>query len=204
MVSHVPLRLAIGLLCLTLASCAAIKEKTTTEPAGWSAQQLQRQQMKVWEIRGRLGVQTQTTGGSMDLIWKQSAQDYSIRLIMPLGAGQYFVQGDDHLAKIRLPDGREEIVNDIDNSFLSVLGVNLPVNAIRDWIRGLPARALSVENIQWDEQGQLSRLQQSGWTVEMTRYAGEELLLPHAIYLSRQDNAELDIRLVLRQWQVIN
>lgn len=204
MVSRILFRLVLGLMCITLASCAAIKEKTTTEPADWSAQKQQRQQIKYWEIRARLGVQTQDTGGAMDLIWKQSCQDYSIRLIMPLGAGNFYLQGNDKFAEVRYPDGGKEIVNNIDSVFASMLGVNLPVDAIRDWVRGLPAQSLSIESIQWDEQGQLNRLQQSGWSVELTRYTGTDILLPHAIYLSREDDAELAIRLLLRQWLVDN
>ena len=38
----------------------------------------------------------------------------------------------------------------------------------------------------------------------MKKYMGNGILLPHVIYLSRDDNVELDIRLVLRQWLVDN
>ncbi|MCK5394499.1 MAG: outer membrane lipoprotein LolB [Gammaproteobacteria bacterium] len=204
MIRFTSFRLAIGLMCLMLASCAAIKEKTVVQPAGWVEQQQQRQQVKVWEIRGRLGVQTQTNGGSMDLIWKQSGQDYSIRLILSLGAGNYLIQGDDYLAEIRYPNGDKEMIDNIDSVFSSVLGVNLPVSAVKDWVRGLPASSLSVDNMQWNEQGLLDTIKQSGWTVEMTDYIGNGLLFPHTIYLSRLDDTEVDIRLVLRQWLVDN
>ena len=200
----IPLRLSFALMCLTLASCSVIKEKITSEPAAWPEQQQQRQQIKVWEVRGRLGVQTQTTGGTVDLIWKQSGEDYSIRLIMPLGAGSYLIQGNGRFAVIRYPDGRNRKVNNIDNVFSSVIGVNLPVNAVRDWVRGLPAKRLSVDYLQWNEHGLLDTINQSGWNVEMTNYTGNGILLPHTIYLSRDDDDELDIRLVLRQWLIDN
>ncbi len=208
MVRHILFRSAIGLTCLTLASCAVIEEKVTVEPtiepASWAAQQRQRQQISTWEIRGRLGVQTQTTGGSFDLIWKQSGQDYSIRLILPLGAGGYLIQGNDYFADIRFPDGDKAVVNNIDDIFSSALGVNLPVSAVKDWVRGLPARSLPVESIRWNEHELLHTVKQSGWNVEMTNYMGNGLLLPHTIYLGRDDDAELDIRLVFRQWLVDN
>jgi len=202
MLRLISIRLAYTLMFLTLASCSVIKEKITSEPEGWPEQQHKRQQIKVWEVRGRLGVQTEATGGSVDLIWKQSNQDYSIRLILPLGVGSYLIQGNGQRAVIRYPDGRRRQVSNIDNVFSSILGVSLPVSAIRDWIRGLPARSFSVEAIQWNDQGLLDTIKQSGWVVEMADYAGNELLLPHSVYLSREDNEELDIRLVLRQWLV--
>ncbi len=197
-------RLAVCLLCLIVASCATVKEQTTIEPAGWVAEQQIRQQIKAWEIRGSLGVQTESNGGTLDIIWKQSDDDYSIRLMAPLGAGTYLVQGDSGFAEIRFPNGEKKIVNNVNDVFTSTLEVDLPVNALKDWIRGLPAKTLSVDDINWNEQGLLNKIKQSGWNIEMKKYSGKKILLPHAIYLSRDDNIELDIRLLLRQWLVDN
>ncbi len=202
MIRHLSCSLAISLALLLLTSCAAVKEQVATEPAGWSAEQQLRQQIKCWEIRGRLGVQTENAGGTLDIIWKQAEQDFSIRLIAPLGTGNYHVQGNSDGAEIRFPDGRIETVNNIDRVFSSILKVDLPVSAVKDWIRGLPARSLSVENISWNDQGLLNTAKQSGWNVEMKKYTGKKILLPHVIYLSRDDNDELDVRLVLRRWLI--
>ena len=194
----------VFLTCSILVSCATVKQPVLTEPAGWITEQQQRQQIKIWEIRGRLGVQTESNGGSMDIIWKQSDEEFSIRLIAPLGAGTYLIQGDNEVADIRFPDGQKKVVNNIDEVFSSALEIELPANAVKDWIRGLPAKSLSVESISWNEQGLINRIKQSGWNVEMKKYTGNDILLPHAIYLSRDDNDELDVRLVLRQWLVDN
>ena len=202
MIRHLSFSLAISIALLMLASCATVKEQITVEPAGWRAEQQKRQQIKSWEIRGRLGIQTENNGGSLDIIWKQAEQDFSIRLIAPLGGGNYLVQGSRDNAEIRFPDGQVETVDDIDDVFSSILEVNLPANAVKDWIRGLPAKTLSVENISWNEQGLLNTIKQSGWNIEMKKYIGEKILLPHIIYLSRDGNTELDIRLVLRQWLI--
>ncbi len=202
MIRHLSFSLAISIALLMLASCATVKEQITVEPAGWQAEQQKRQQIKIWEIRGRLGIQTENNGGSLDIIWKQAEQDFSIRLIAPLGTGNYHVQGNSDGAEIRFPDGRIETVNNIDRVFSSILKVDLPVSAVKDWIRGLPARSLSVENISWNDQGLLNTAKQSGWNVEMKKYTGKKILLPHVIYLSRDDNDELDVRLVLRRWLI--
>lgn len=194
----------VALTCLILTSCATIKQQFRTEPADWLAEQQKRQQIKIWEIRGRLGIQTESNGGTMDIIWKQSGQGFSIRLIAPLGAGTYLIQGDNNLAEIRFPDGQKKTVSNVDEVFSSAIEVDLPANAVKDWIRGLPATSLSVEDISWNEQGLLETVKQSGWNVEMKKYTGNEMLLPHIIYLSRDDNADIDVRLVLRQWLVDN
>ncbi|RKZ60449.1 MAG: outer membrane lipoprotein LolB [Gammaproteobacteria bacterium] len=204
MIRHLSFSLAISFTLLTLASCATVKEQTNIEPAGWAAEKQTREQIISWEIRGRLGVQTENDGGTLDIIWKQAEQDFSIRLIAPLGAGNYLVQGNGDGAEIRFPDGRIKTVDNIDHVFSSILEVNLPAGAVKDWIRGLPAKTMSIENISWNEQGLLNTVKQSGWNVEMKKYTGKKVSLPHVIYLSRNDDAELDIRLVLRQWLIDN
>ena len=207
---HLSFPFVLSFACLMLVSCATVKqpsledEQIKAEPADWLFEQEKRQQISTWEIRGRLGVQTEYDGGSLDIIWKQSENDYSIRLMAPLGAGSYLVQGDNELAEIRFPDGEKKIVNNIDDIFASTLEVDLPATAVKDWIRGLPARALPIEQISWNEHGLPERIKQSGWNVELKKYTGTEILLPHAIYISRDDDAELDIRLLLRQWLIDN
>jgi outer membrane lipoprotein LolB len=195
---------AIGFVCLLLVSCATIKEQVKTEPASWAAEQAKRQQIKTWEVRGRLGVQTELTGGSMDIIWKNDGDDFSIRLIAPMGAGSYLVQGDKGQAVIRFPNGSTKTIKNIDNVFSSMLEVDLPASAVKDWIRGIPSKTLSVEQISWDKKGHLNRVKQAGWNVEMTKYAGDKIAMPHNIYLSRDGESELDMRLILRQWLIDN
>jgi len=206
-----PFLLTISLACMLLASCATVSTDgepvdadkqplKTSEPSSWAAEKLKRQQIQDWEIRGRLGVQTKTEGGSLDIIWKQSGAEYSIRLIAPMAAGNYHILGENDYAEIRYPDGSKATVENADDIFLTSLEVDLPTTAIKDWVRGLPASELTVEHIKWNEYGLIERIRQSGWNVEMNRYTGSEMLMPHAIYISRDDDEDLDIRLVLRQW----
>ena len=207
---HITFPLAITLVCLMLVSCATVTEQAETEapvakqPAGWVAERAKRQQVINWEIRGRLGLQTEKTGGSMDIIWKQAGDDFTIHLIAPLGAGSYMIQGGKDFAEIRFPDGEKQIVDNVDDIFASALEVDLPASAIKDWARGLPAGELPVKHIEWNEQGLINRVKQSGWNVEMTRYSGTKVSMPHSIFVSRENDDDLDIRLVLRQWLVDN
>jgi len=142
---HISFPLAVSLACFMLVSCASFTEQTTKEtpvarqPAGWAAEKARREQISYWEIRGRLGLQAEKTGGTMDIIWKQAADDYTIRLIAPLGAGSYMIQGGKDFAEIRYPNGDKQVVDDVDDVFASVLEVDLPASAIKDWVRGLPA-----------------------------------------------------------------
>jgi outer membrane lipoprotein LolB len=173
-------------------------------PAGWEASKAQREKISQWELRGRLSVQTQHDGGVMDLVWRQFDDVYSIHLIAPLGAGSYMIEGNADYAVIRYPDGERQTVEDIDSVFEKVLEVKLPVSALKDWVRGLPAHKLPVDKIVWNDKGLINRLYQSGWNVEMTRYTGGHLLMPHAIYLGHLKQSDIDVRLILNQWLIDN
>lgn len=204
-------RLIVCLVCLTIASCATVVKEPesaspakSAEPADWKAQQQRRQSINYWEVRGRLGVQTEITGGSMDIIWKNAGDDYSIRLIAPLGAGSYLIQGNSQLAEIRFPDGRIDTVDNIDRIFSSAFDIDLPASAVRDWIRGIPSQSMPVQQISWNKKGMLEKVKQSGWKVEMKRYTGAKVAMPYTIYVSHEGSEELDMRLVLRQWLIDN
>ncbi len=206
MIYHLFSRTITLLVVSLLASCASMnqiveeKKQIDKVPVGWIGEQAQRKKISQWEVRGRLGIQSEYNGGSLDIIWKQAGDDFSMRLIAPLGAGTYLIQGNKTFAEIRFPDGKKKIINSIDEIFASTFDVDLPASALIDWVRGLPASALTLETIDWNEQGLMKYAEQSGWNIDISRYAGDEIAMPHAIYLSRDDNAELDIRLLLRRW----
>ena len=170
-------------------------------PPGWGQAKRQRQAIRSWELRGRLGVQTAETGGSFDLNWRQSGDEYSIRLLAPMGRGVMQIAGDSRSATVRQADGKSRIIDDPGALFESVLGVPLPVSALRDWVRGLPAHELSPGARHWNADGLLDTLEQDGWHVELSNYLGTPAL-PHKIHVTRTDDDELDVRLALRRWLV--
>ena len=184
-----------------LASCASITEQVLDRPEDWEARLQQHRQIGDWTIRARLGVQSETDGGSFDVFWQQVADAYEIRLIAPMGQGAVLINGDSNGVKISLADGRTEYSNDADELFSSMTGLSLPVNGLQDWLRGMPVQGEEIQYISWNEPGQLYKLEQRGWQVEMGRYkavAGYEL--PHAFYLEREDRPELSVRLLVREW----
>jgi outer membrane lipoprotein LolB len=171
-------------------------------PVDWADQEQMRNAIQQWELRGRLGVQTETNGGMMDIIWKQTANEFSIRLIAPLGAGSTLIQGANDYATIRYPDGSKQDIDDVNQVFKQALNVDLPASALKNWVRGLPASGMAIQKRTWNELGLIERLQQSGWKVEMKEYTGTDIQMPHAIYLSHKDKDEIDIRLLLKQWLI--
>jgi len=195
--------LVICMLLQLLASCASISEQIRHQPADWDARLEQHNQISQWTIKARLGVQTETEGGSFDVFWQQAADVYDVRLVAPLGQGAVHIEGDRDGVTISLADGQTEHARDAETLFASMTGLSLPVNGLQDWLRGMPIQGEKIDNTRWNESGQLYKFEQRGWKVEMNRYrevAGYEL--PHAFYLERDDRPDLSVRLLVREWQL--
>jgi len=200
-ISVVRFFLIYGLVSI-LASCASVSEQVSQQPADWETRLQQHQQINDWTIKARLGVQTEFEGGSFDVFWQQLADAYEIRLIAPMGQGAVQITGDNGGVTISLADGQTEYSQDADALFASMTGLSLPVSGLQDWLRGMPIQGEEIQNISWNEHGQLYKLEQRGWRIEMGRYkaiAGYDL--PHAFYLEREDSPELSVRLLVREWQ---
>lgn len=191
-----------AMLIMTLAACASVSEQVFESPADWELRQQQNQKLTQWGIKARLGVQTETDGGSFDVFWQQLADAYDVRLVAPLGQGAVHINGNDDGVTISLADGSTEHSEHANELFTAMTGLPLPVEGLQDWLRGMPMQGEEIQTISWNEQAQLYKLEQSGWRVEMNRYktvAGYEL--PHAFYLEREDQPELSVRLLVREWQ---
>lgn len=190
------------LLCLILLSaCTQVREHSADAPAAWAEQAARQSALKSWYVQGRLAIQTAKQGGSLDVFWNQQGEQYLIRLIAPLGQGAFLLQGDAHTARLQTASGEIRTADSADELFSDSLGVALPLASLRSWLRGLPAAGAS--RLQWDEQGNLFIVEQDGWRVEMARYSQVGgLHLPQTFYLSRADQPELMIRLLLRPWQL--
>ena len=194
--------LLLYLLISILGACASLTEQVVESPADWEDRLQQLQQIDNWTIKARLGVQTETEGGSFDVFWQQQADRYDIRLVAPMGQGAVHIVGDDGGVTISLADGRSEYSDNAEQLFQAMTGLSLPVNGLRDWLRGIPIQHEAIQNISWNENGQLYKIEQTGWRVEMGRYKViADHVLPHAFYLGQEQRPELSVRLLVREWQ---
>jgi len=195
--------LVVCILLPVLASCASISEQIRYQPADWDARVERHNQINHWTIKARLGVQTETEGGSFDVFWQQSADVYDIRLVAPMGQGAVHIEGDRDGVTISLADGQSEYARDAETLFASMTGLSLPVNGLHDWLRGMPIQGEKTDKTRWNENGQLYKFEQRGWRVEMNRYRKvADYELPHAFYLEREDRPDLSVRMLVREWRL--
>lgn len=190
------------ILVVLLTSCASLSEQVLQQPADWEQRLARHKLIDNWTIKARLGIQTEYEGGSFDVNWQQLLDAYDIRLIAPLGQGAVQITGDNGGVTIHLANGQSEYAEDAEALFASMTGLSLPVSGLQDWLRGMPIEGEKIQHASWNEQGQLYKLEQSGWRIEMSRYKSvTDVELPHAFYLEREDRPELSVRLLVREWR---
>ena len=195
--------LALAVAAATfLNACTYTVEQQTVEPEGWQKRIEHNSTINGWTLQARLGIQSETEGGSFDLFWDETPAAYTMRMIAPMGMGAAQITGNEAGVTLKMADGREQFSDDPDELFATMTGLALPVSGLRDWIRGMPMHDVAFSDPVWNENNQLHKLKQMGWRVEMNKYRKvNEFELPHAFYLEREEGSELSVRLLVRRWQ---
>ncbi len=196
--SHWISRSGIALVLVWVAGCATPPSPVSpAAQSAWAARQPALMKLTHWRAAGRIGVVNERNGWHASFQWDQQDADYRIDLIGPLGQGRVIIQGDMEAVHIQTQDGKDWTAPDSDTLLEQSLGVRLPVNGLRYWVRGLPEPD-SQPVLQFDAGGRLIRLEQSGWIIEYPIYTPVAALdLPARIVAQRQD---LSVKLIIEQW----
>jgi len=188
---------------LWLSACSTIQlQDQTAEPASWQQQQKKLSQLQSWTINGRISVQTEYEGGQADYRWQQhNNTDYDIRLLAPMGAGTTLIKGRSKGVSLKTSSGDELFDTDVDKLMLKLNGWPVPVSGLQYWVKGLPAPGSPFEISKWNKNGLPAVMKQDGWRIELRKYRNiGELSLPGKLFINRQNNEEVDVRLIIRQW----
>ena len=191
----------ITLLALTslLPGCATPPPSLSEAASAWTARQTRLAQLAAWQVEGRIGVISGQEGWHATFQWVQQEPHYRIDLIGPLGQGRVVIESDGQEVRVQTQDGQSWSAPDPDDLLEQTLGVRLPVNGLRYWVRGLPAPG-PTPVLQTDANGRLTRLEQNGWVIEYLIYAPTSILnldLPERVIAQHRD---LSVKLVIEQW----
>ena len=94
-------------------------------------------------------------------------------------------------------DGEKTRLEDAEPELLWRYGWTIPVDSLRYWALGIPDP--SVPGVtKLDEQGRLTRLEQNGWTVQISRYQeGGGQSMPRILTATNRDTR---VRMVIDRW----
>jgi outer membrane lipoprotein LolB len=170
------------LLSALVAACATMPPPTSREGA--------------FSLVGRFAVRYGAESASGRVTWRHSDADDDLLIASPLGQG---------IAEVTRRDGTFTLVTANEQRFTAAdperlteqaLGWALPLGGLPDWLQGRPQAGVAADARH--DGGQLAELRQHGWTIEYLGY-DEAGRLPRRVRLTRGD---LDIRLVIEEWQV--
>jgi outer membrane lipoprotein LolB len=180
--------LAAFFLLLGLTACGSLPS------TGSSAVATSAPGPEAFALSGRLAVRQGEQQFSGRLHWLRRAGFEQIDLASPLGQRLARVEIDLAGARLTTSDGQTRSAPDAASLLRGLLGVDLPLVALHDWLFARPAAGVPYSETR-DASGRLERLLQAGWTVEY-RYAPAQLL-PMRVFLSDPDR---DVRLVIESW----
>jgi outer membrane lipoprotein LolB len=204
MMSRVFRSLLAGLsLCVVLSACIAprTRDALPADPVQARANDARREALANWNLSGRIAVSTGNRGGSGRIDWRQQAGDYTISLSAPVTRQSWQLSGNDRGARLEGVAGGPREGADVEQLLLSATGWDIPVRALQDWVRGIPAPASEFGPGNQVYAGSLpASLAQAGWSIEYHEWhpAGPDRPeLPKRIVARRGDAS---VKLVIDEW----
>jgi outer membrane lipoprotein LolB len=150
-----------------------------------------------WVIRGALAAKNKSKGWSATMNWaQQGPSSYQIRLMGPLGGGTVLINKQGNT--VTFQDGSKRATsNNADELLKKQTGIQLPVNNLYYWVRGLPAPG-AVQSEQHDQFNHLVQLRQGGYTINFTQYTSVKGIdLPSMV---RLDGNGVMIKVIIKSW----
>ena len=194
---------------ITLSGCSQFnnsdsEDNTLLTNQTWEQQQQALQQLDHWTLTGKLAIFLESDRQSANIYWQQQGDDYSIQLTTFIGTR--ILQVTKNEQGVEIINNDDEVFTGQDaNTLIKQLspGLDLPIAALQQWIKGNPANA----SYQLNDQQQVSELlgldaSQNLWEVDFQQYqVFSGTLLPTKVNLKRDD---IRVKIAINQWKVTN
>ncbi|ENM5813497.1 lipoprotein localization protein LolB [Vibrio mimicus] len=198
-------RLLPGLASLfLLAGCAT----TPPQPVNvqWQSHQLVLQQIQAYQLTGKLGYIAPDQRQSFNFQWQKSPQQLSLRLSNFLGQTVLNLRVDEQGAQVDTYDDQIYRDQDAQSLIRNLIGLDIPIEQLEDWILGLPTQATHYELNEQNTLANLTKLASTAeWQVEYQRYQAidwQNQVIPLPDKLKLQQN-KTSIQLVISQWTLL-
>jgi outer membrane lipoprotein LolB len=184
-------------LAVLISACVTNKSLELPEIEDWESRLDILGGVDEWEFAGRIGVSAGDEGFSGQLRWRQDGVVFRARINGPLGVGTVFINGDRREITVTDQDGAVTELTDAETELRQMYGWTIPVASLRFWALGIPDPASFAET-EFGEDGQLSRLRQQNWVVDISQYTeGGGQLMPRRLTAVNDD---VKVRLVIDNW----
>jgi outer membrane lipoprotein LolB len=189
---------ALLLFLLTLAGCAVQRGYDLPPMPDWDTRRDILAGLPEWEFKGRIGVSASNEGFNGSLRWWQKGDLFAGTVSGPLGVGTVRIRGDDERVTVTDNEGEVTELEHAEAELRAMYGWTIPVTSLRYWALGIPDPT-SPAQTEFGPGGQLSRLEQGGWTVSIAEYraGGGGQLMPRRMTAINHDTK---VRLVIDHW----
>ena len=194
---------------ITLSGCSQFNKSDSDDNKlltnqTWEQQQQVLQQLDHWTLTGKLAIFLEADRQSANIYWQQQGDDYSIQLTTFIGTR--ILQVTKNEQGVEIINNDDEVFTGQDaNTLIKQLspGLDLPIAALQQWVKGNPANA----SYQLNDQQQVSELvgldaSQNLWEVDFQQYqVFSGTVLPTKVNLKRDD---IRVKIAINQWKVAN
>jgi outer membrane lipoprotein LolB len=188
---------------LFLAGCSQLQ--TTHTPVQWQQHQLQLKQIHNYQIVGKLGYITPGERRTFNFQWQRSDTNSQLRLTTFLGQTVLKIEVTPRAARAETYEGQTYQAATPEALLIGLTGLNIPLDALRDWILGLPTRADRYSlNAEHTLEHLTKILNGRTWEVSYQSYT-EVTLGQHILPLPRQlslKQSHTKINLRISKWTV--
>lgn len=153
-------------------------------------------EIKAFNLKGKIGVQADRNSFSGSMHWQHALETDNIALFSPLGSQVADIKKTPTFVKLTDNQGQAITEKSAEALTEKVLGWQLPLVGLSDWVLGRPSHT-GLSDREWDDDGKLIKLTQNGWHIEYTEYTNMGAYqLPTKMHLQ---HGNVNIKLVIQQ-----
>ena len=120
--------LFLSSLIIFLSGCASVAPKAPDTTTPWKTRERALSALNHWQLSGKIAVIAPQDSGSATVDWQQTAEQYRITLLAPLGAGGMTLTGSDHHILLKTTDGKVAEASSPEALLRENGGLNIPVS----------------------------------------------------------------------------
>jgi len=180
---------------LLLAGC------TTTQPqrdqVNWQKERTRLEQLSHWQLSGKMAIITAQQKGSARVNWQQNGDDYRLNLTSLIGT--HILELSRSKGEITLIDneGNPHQSQDAEALIYQLIGWNIPVQGLPEWIKGLPGKA----EFELNSDSSLASVRDGQWQIVYGDYRDQDgYRLPHLLTMTGQGSR---LKLQINQWTLV-
>ena len=191
----------------TLSACVSqpVRAPTPADPMEASRAQAQRGALVDWSLSGRVAISNGRQGGSGRMDWKQQGGRYEISLAAPVTRQSWRLAGDARHARLEGIEGGPREGDDAEALLRGATGWDIPVRALVDWVRGVPAPEADFgpADVAPGADNLPASIEQAGWRIDYRDWYAAGVGQPALPRRMDAQRGEARVRLALDDWLLV-